>query len=280
MSLLPAGGRFYLWADTVIGRPLLDALSLDLLDNRRVVQMLDSTGTAAAVVFAEGEDRRFFLAATGNYPRHRANFSFALFSRDLKRQRGSGGNSYWFSRSNNFTLSMGSNLLLVSDADPFGDFEREVQPPAFAEFHRGQVMAGWLNNPSETINSLLATMGVPLNIPAEDFFFGATRLPASGSDAGGSITAPWELAFRIRTPSASHARSLLSFFSVASIFVQRAPGEGPSFAGRDSISPQEAASLLFSSMPQVDGEFLTLRIGSLDENSIALLFNMFSVYSR
>jgi len=275
LSLLPAGGRVYLWADTVQGRPLLELLSFDgmSMDGRDAAMMLDRTSSAAAVLFPEGEDRRFFLAAAGRYPRHRANFSFA-FSRGWRRQRGSGG-TFWYSRGNNIAVSLGANLALVSNIDPLEDLARESPPQTFAEFRRGMVLAGWVHNPSDPINSFLETLGLPIQLPAEDFFFGASRAPYDGNNAD----TPWELAFRIRAPSETHARSLLVLFSTARFFVMMM-GAGEPSADADSIGLQELAMMLFANVPEQDGEFLTLRINSLNENTIALLFDIFSVYSN
>ena len=277
LSVLPAGGRVYVWADTVMGRPLLDLFAADFAGGRAAERMLDSTSAAAAVLFETGEDRQFFLAATGRYPRHRGNISFA-FSRGWRRQRGYDRQTFWLSRDNNMAVALGANLALVSNIDPFEGFAREIPPQTFAEFSQAMAVAGWLRNPSEAINGFIENLGLPLQIPAEDFFFGVLRSPEE-DDAG-----PWELVFRIRSPSELHARSLIVLFATASFFVlQMAPGviDGPYFSTQaGSISLQEVARLLFANVPVQDGEFLTLRISSLDENTIALLFGLFSVYSN
>ena len=92
LSLLPAGAKLYLWADAVKGRPLLDALSFEGKSAKDAAQILDSTSSAVAAIFnaEEAQPRRFFIAALGNYPSSRANFSFT-FSRSWKRQKSSSG---------------------------------------------------------------------------------------------------------------------------------------------------------------------------------------------
>jgi len=290
LSLLPAGGKLYLWADVVQSRPLLDVLSYMDMNGRDAAKVLDSTDTAAAAVYEAGQGRSFFLAALGDYPNRRANFSLS-FSRGWKKLKGSGGNRYWFSKNDNIALALGSDLALVSDSDPWGVFIGQVPaenpPGAFLEFRRGLVLAGWLPNPSEPINVFIDSLGIPLQIPAESFFFGAARLPSNTGSASGisDDKGLWELVFRIKTPSAGHARSLLTLFSMARLFIQRGVFQQNGLEGlfpmeKDSISPQEAAALLFANMPEQDGEFLTLRISSLDPDRLALLFNMFSVYSK
>jgi len=287
LSLLPAGGKFYVWADVPQSRPLLDVLSFEGMSGRDAARVLDNTVTAVAAVFESGrlqedgaQGRRYFLAATGDFPRRRANFSLT-FSKGWKKLKGLSGSRYWYSKSNGIALVLGSELALVSDSDPWeifpgiipGNRHAEIPQPAFLDFRRGLVLAGWLPNPSESIDAFMDSLGIPLQIPAEDFFFGAGRLPENA--AGG----PWELVFRIRAPSASHARALLGLFSMARLFVLRetVPKTGTE---KDGISPQDAAALLFAKVPEQDGEFLTLRISDLDPDKIALLFNMFSVYSN
>ena len=271
LSQLPAGARAYIWADVERGRPLLETISFIDLSGRNMTQILDRTGTAAAAIFPEGQDRRFFVAASGNYPGLSANFSLTVNSA-WKKQRSVTGNSYWYSQADNIALALGSNLALVSDTDPFEEFRKVNIPRGFSEFRRGMVLAGWLPNPSRQVNNVLATFAIPIHIPAEDFFFGVARVPADSD--------PWELVFRIRTASTEQAVALLSLFSMARFFVQRAVvQQGAASAGAFPISPQEIAAMLFAKAPEQNEEFLTLRTGPLDEDRIALLFVMFSLYS-
>ena len=268
LSILPAGARVYLWADVVNGRPLIDAFSSVYLSDDDISDILDNTlSAAAAVSTAQSQGRRFFLAASGRYPRFMANLSM-FFNRSWKRQRSATGNSFWHSADNNIALALGSDLALVSDADPYEVFSFETIPEGFTEFTRGRVLAGWINDSSEFINNFLSSMGIPLQVPAEDFFFGAV-----GSETD------WDLDLRIRTASPVQARSLLTLFSLARIFVMREP-QVTFDEDIISMSPQEAAGLLFANTPEQDGDAIVLRVGPLSETRIALLFAMFSVYSN
>ena len=277
LSLLPAGARVYLWADTVKARPLLDVLSFQGVNGKDAAQVLDKTKTAAVAFFTDdktgGKDgdttgnRQFYIAALGKYPQFSASLSFA-FSKSWKKQKSSTGGSYWYSASNNVALALGADLAFVSNTDPLVDFPAASAPKGFAEFNRGFALAGWMNDSAEAINVFMASMGIPLQIPAEDFFFGAKNQ----ADL-------WDLIFRIRTQSQAQARSLLSLFSMARLFVLRAADVGGGDAG-ESMSPQQAAALLFANVPELDAEYLTLRMDSLGADMIALLFNMFSIYSN
>ena len=281
LALLPAGGKVYVWADTVQGKPLLDVLSFDGKSSKDAAKVLDLTKTAAGVVFPEaqnkdgqgGQERRFFLAAFGDYPRVKANFSL-IFTKGWKKQKSPTGNSYWYSKDQGLALALGPDIALVSNSDPFEDFPKETIPAGFIDFRRGMALAGWLPDSSEKINGFLDAMGLPVQIPAEDFFFGAARLP--GKDPS---DAPWELIFRIRTESASQARSLLSFINMARLFLLRGIGQEEKSGDGSSMGPMEMAALLFANPPEQDKDALIFRTGPLGEDGIALLFTAFSLYS-
>jgi hypothetical protein len=273
LSLLPAGARVYLWADTVKARPLLDVLSFQGSNGKDAAQVLDKTKSAAVAFFSnditgdETGNRQFYIAALGNYPQFSASLSFA-FSKNWKKQNSSAGGSYWYSAADNIALALGASLALVSNTDPLAAFPATSAPVGFSEFNRGFALAGWMNDSAEAINIFLASMGIPLQLPAEDFFFGAKNEAEL-----------WDIIFKIRTPSAAQARSLLTLFSIARLFVSRAQDAGGGTAG-EPMSPQQAAALLFANTPELDAEYLIIRIDSLEADKIALLFNMFTIYSN
>jgi hypothetical protein len=269
LSLLPQGARVYLWADTVKARPLLDVLSFQGVNGKDAAQVLDNTKSAAVAFYSGDKDKRqFFIAAMGNYPRFGASLSFT-FSKKWKKQKSSSGGSYWYSGADNIALALGNNLALVSNTDPLEAFSTAAAPGGFAEFNRGFALAGWMNDSAESINVFMATMGIPLQIPAEDFFFGAKK---EDEDL-------WDIFFKIRTPSATQARSLLTLFSVARLFVMRAANAQEEVPG-EPLTPQQAAALLFANVPELEDAYLILRINALNADKIALLFSMFSIYSN
>ena len=274
LSILPSGARIYLWVDAEKGRPLLDSLSSLYLNGERIPEILDRTQSAAAAIFPDQSgERRFFLAASGSYPRSAASFSFA-FSKVWKRLKSVTGSSYWHSEKDNISLALGSKLALVSNTDPYEKFSPEIMPDGFPLFSRGREFAGWINDPSDFLDNFLLSLGIPLHVPAEDFFFGAVNVGSGGNTAAG-----WELVFNIATSSPAQARSLVTLFSMARLFITRGPP--PEFEeGAASISPQEAAMLLFANAPELDGNALILRTNPLDGDRIALLFSLFSVYSN
>jgi hypothetical protein len=177
---------------------------------------------------------------------------------------------------------MDTDLAFVSDADPLERFEKEIPPEGFLEFRRGLALAGWIPNPLKPIGRFFSALGLPIQIPAEDFFFGAARAAADSAD-----TKPWELILKIRTPTAAQARSFLSVFSMAKLLFTRSFSPAGSGFDEDAFSsyegpltPLEAASLLFANQIEQDEDWLTLRMSGLTENRMALLFGMFGVYSN
>ena len=273
--MLPAGGLAYLWADVAAARPLIEVLSFEGMSGQDAAQVLDRTESAMAVVFpsTSGGERRFYLAAFGSFPNRRANFSFS-FSRSWKKQRSSAGNTYWLSRDNRIALAMGSNLALVSNIDPFVEPSAVIPPQGFVEFRRAMALAGWLSGPAEYLDGFMGFIGLPIHIPAEDFFFGAARLPAGTGDDSHI----WELVFKLRAASAREARAFLAPFNLAVFLFRRGvgmPEESPS----GTVTFMDIVAMLFANPMEQEGEFLIMRTAAMDSATVALLFNFFSLYS-
>jgi hypothetical protein len=145
-------------------------------------------------------------------------------------------------------------VALVSGGDPLipqkllpGDI-----PGGFLPFRASFPVAGWIPEPQEPVNKFLASLGIPLQIPAEEFFFGA----APGDEGA------WELVFRMDIQSSNQARALISLFSLARLAIERG-GNIPA-----AVKP------LFANLPVQDGKALTLRSAPMDEKQAAALFGM------
>jgi hypothetical protein len=256
-------------------RQLLEAVSFEGVDGKDASRILERTGTAVAAFYPEEAARRFFLAGWGSYPRLRAGISMA-FSRDWKKVKSETGGRYWLSKSRRIGVALGSKLALVADGDPFApgaDSQNGTAPEGFEDFRRPCVLAGWMPEPEDPVNRFLAAAGIPLQIPAENFFFGTRRV------AGGQ----WELVFQVRTPSVSQARALVTLFSLARIFAFNTAKDDLGLAGPGEASGRTgitaALPVLFTNSPVQNGAELTLHSGSMNSGEIALLFNIFSVYS-
>jgi len=259
-SLLPPDAAVYLWADVKQARPILNVISLNGLSGRDAGRVMDLSDTAMAAVYHEGASRRFFLVGRGKYPSLGAGMAMS-FNRGWKKVKSETGHRYWYSKSNNLGAALGPRLAFATDGDPFnaGSLAKPA-PPGFEEFRRTCVLSLWLGEPGLTLNNFIGNLGVPLQIPAEDLFIGV--VPAQANR--------WVIVFRIRTPSESQARSLVSLFSMARLLLQRVDGAATG-------AYQEVAALLFANPPEQENEFLTIRTGPVDELRIALLFSMFSL---
>ena len=266
-SFLPAGAKVFLWADVEQAKPLLEALPFAASAGRDASRIMDLTDTALAGLYPKEGSRSFFIAGWGNYPSLRAGASMGL-SRNWKKIKSETGNRYWYSCSNKLGVAMGSSLAFASDGDPFSPgLGRDPAPQGFNEFRRGCVLSGWLDDPAVPLGRFMDNMGIPIQIPAEDFLFGAVSAPEDS----------WEFIFRIRTQSASQARSLLTLMGMARLFLQQAP-EG-SADGASSGSLLDFAALLFANPAVQEGEYLTIRTGRLSQDRMALLLGSFPVYS-
>jgi hypothetical protein len=255
-AFLPPGAAAYLWADVKESRPLLEALSFAGFSVKDAAQVLDRTDTLAAALFSGPP--RFFFAGQGDYPNLRAGISMS-FSRDWTRVKSPSGGRYWHSPAYGLGLVLGPKLALASGGDPLVPqklFPGEI-PGAFSAFRAPLSAAGWIPAPQEPLNNFLSSLGIPIQIPAEEFFFGA----GAGRDEGA-----WELVFRVRTRSVNQARALLSLFSLARIAVARGGGV------------LEAVRPLFINLPIQDGGILTLRSAPMDEKQVAALFGLATLY--
>ena len=271
-DMLPSGGKLYLWADVDRARPILDAISFQDMSLQAAAGILDQTRTAAAVFNSGGINQGFFMNLKGNFPTFRAGLSMA-FSRAWRRQRSITGNSYWHSPLLDIGVAMGSTLALVSMGDPFILIPLEgnqiQSPDGFNEFYRGGVIAGWINEPDETINLFFNSLGIPLQIPADLLFFSVFPITQSEEEH-------WELVFHIRTPSISQARAVFTLFTLARAAIIINPFE--SSIERSGI--QDFLPLLFANPIHREENILILRSAIMDTQELSLLFENFLVYSN
>ena len=263
-SVLPPGARVYLWADVKEARPLLEALSMGGISGRDAADILEKTDTAAAAFYPEEAVRRFFLAGWGSYPSWQAGISMT-FSRDWKKLKSPTGKGYWYSKSSGIGAAIGSKLVYAADGDPFASVQGGAveSPGGFEEFRGGCVLAGWIPEPREPVNRFLSAAEIPIQFPAEEFFFGAARV-----QGGGETGEAWEPVFRMRAPAAEQARAIVSLFALARMFMGETAGEGPA----------AILQVLFASQPVQEGSDISLTLEAMSTEKTALLFNTFSVY--
>jgi hypothetical protein len=256
---LAPGALVYLYIDVPKARPLLDSLPLEGIGPARMQEALDRTESAAAALYPEGAERRFLAAAKGRYPRFRAGLSFA-FSPAWKKVRSETGARYWRSDRDRLSVSLSSGRALVSDGDPFARAPGTEIPRGFEEFRRDALLAGWADS-AAGINRFIASLAIPIRIPADRLVFGVYAAEGRG----------YEAALRVETPSESHARGLAAIFSMVRMVI----------ANTNLPEPQGSmAAALFAKAPDQEGSDLIIRTGVMDEGGIALLFTVFTVYSK
>ncbi|MDR2070887.1 MAG: hypothetical protein LBP81_05680 [Treponema sp.] len=272
-AFLDPGGLVYLTLDVPKSRPILDRVSIGGIRGDQAAQALDMTDTAAAAVYPSEDGRAFLLAARGRYPSSRMRFSLGLSS-SWKKTRSETGGRYWRSGRDGLSVYVEPRYALFSDGDPFPHTGGVKAPERFRELNEGAVLAGWIPDAESLIDRFLSGMGVPLSIPADLLIFGVypdAALDAAEPDAvnpGSRFFAK----FRLELPSASHAGALVSMISLFRAFMVNSDMPG---AGGFSLVPY-----LFANAPVREGSSLILTTAGMDAEKIALLFNMFSIYSK
>jgi hypothetical protein len=276
----------YLWADVNEARVLLESINFNGISLNQAAAIIDRTDTAAAVFFpkdssgslvSERPNNNFFISLRGKFPTFQAGFSFT-FSRDWKKLKSNTGNSYWYSQGFGLGLALDSQLALVSGGDPFSRLPSSQNqtavrlPDGFDKFReqykpQGAVMAGWIPD-SDLINGLLSDFGLPISIPAEDFFFCVLKRKTDGKDS-------WELVFNMRTASVNQARGLVSVFTLARAFISALDAPG---AEKSSI--MDFLPALFANIPEREEATLTLKSDIFSTGDLSLLFSAISVYSK
>ena len=271
-GFLPEGAAMYLWADVNEVRSLLEYISFDGLPLTQADAVLDRTETAAIALSGAGAGSRFLLSLRGKYPSFQAAFSMA-FSREWKRTRSNTGKSYWNSEYYGIGLALDSQIALVSKGDPFekvpaSGFNAVRIPVSFDDFRAGTVMAGWIPD-SQIINDFLSNSGLPIQIPAEDFFFGVTK-SHNAEDA-------WEIEFHIRTSTVLLARGLVNVITLARTLMFGFSSGGSIISDRASFV--DFLPMIFANPPQRVDDILTIKTDSFTTGELSLLFNIFLLYS-
>jgi hypothetical protein len=264
-AYLPGGADLYIRAGADALKSIVEALPELGLSGKDADRILERTDTAVAALYPAGGERNFFAVGRGNYPKAGAGVSMA-FSRAWKKVKTPTGYRCWYAKAGNLWAALDSRQALVSDADPFAVFGKgvsgSVPPEGFTDFSRDSSLSGCVSDAETKLNSIQLSMALPIQIPAEQLFFGLFDM---APPAALETAAPYrEMLCRIQTPSASQARALVTLISMARLFMA---GDGPLF-------------LFFTNVPLQDGVFLTLRSGALSEEQTALLFKQFSVYLK
>jgi len=270
---LEPGGSVYLFANHD-AMPIVNNFSFNNINNKQFQQMVDLTQFAVAAIYPpDGEinvprNRRYRLAAWGNYPVSRAKMALGA-SKDWKKQRSPvSGAEYWYAARDGLSIAMIGERALVATAagdapytpvDPFSAAPGTALPEGFSEFRKEAVLACWLDDPGPVINRKLTEMGIPLELPAQQLFI--SLFPAGGAQRSVEQQR-YEARIQIQVANASQARSLAAMFAIARNFI---PPQA------DSDNSAALLSVLFANPPVPDGKNLNITTAPLSAGEIALL---------
>jgi len=272
---LDKGASAYVLIDVVNARPVIEGISYIPLDDKNMKRMLDRTQSAVVAVFSPSseETRRFQLVSWGSYPASGSSIAFGT-NKDWKKQRSAFLNSvYWHSDKAQMSVAVGPSRAYVLAAmtktphDPIPSPEGIRIPDGFGEFGKDAVLSCWLSDPGPVLNQKLKETGIPLQIPAEQFF--TSLFPKDEQK--------YEAHVKITVPNAAQAKAVAAFIGIARAFM---PPEQPLDESGGSPAPNSAAmlsALLFANPVIQEDNSLIIKTPSLDVNEIALLFSMFSL---
>ncbi|MDR2135414.1 MAG: hypothetical protein LBO76_02245, partial [Treponema sp.] len=252
----------------------------------QIGEILDKTSFAMAALYSPESGRGIRAVTWGDYPSARASFAFGM-SKEWKRRRAASGKFFWYSSAYRLSLTLSSSQVFAAvapaaareaweaaelAAGPFVQGPGIEVPEGFNAFREGSCLALWMESPAGYLDRFLSALRIPLRIPAEQLMLGFMELPPAAPDPAGPLH---EIKMRIKVPSEANARTMMTLFSTARLFIFRA-------GNQEGIDPGmfELLSILFTRPLEQEGVFLTLRSPPLDEDGIALLFNLFSVYSQ
>ncbi|GHV95178.1 hypothetical protein AGMMS50293_14980 [Spirochaetia bacterium] len=268
---LEPGAQVYVFADVQNARPILDLVPIGELDDKQSKQMLDLTSSAVAALYPAESGRRFQLTAWGKYPSSRAGMAFGM-SRGWKKQRSVSGAPYWYSAGSGLSVFLKAKQAFAAASvnatpgDPFTASPGTELPEGLDEFRRGALIACWLEKPGPMINRIFERMQIPLQLPAERIFISLFPVPEQERQ--------YQALIRIRTPSATQARALVTLIAMA-----RAFGAVPTAASGEPDAQTVLMAVLFANAPAQDGPNLNIKSAVLSEKEIALLFSLFQIYS-
>jgi hypothetical protein len=316
---LDSGATAYILVDVPQARPILNKVNLGGYNSAQLSGILDKTSFAAAALYPPESGRGIRAVAWGNYPSFRAGLAFGM-SKEWKRQRSATGKTYWYSAGRRVSLALERNRAFAAldpaaamsapavtgtaaaptavrevaairgaAAGPYAQEPGIDIPEGFNGFREGAPLALWMENPAGLLDRFLGALRLPIRIPAEQLMAALSALPAAEPAAkpmAGPDTDPqnsrdsgtgtlYEIRLQIKTPSETSARTFLTLFSTARLFVFRSGG-----LGEMNQETLKLINILFARQAEQQGAYIILRSPPLDENDIALLFNLFSVYSQ
>jgi hypothetical protein len=273
---LDPGASVYMTIDTQEARPLVALLNIGDITGGQTDQLLDKTSRIAAAFYPKGAERRFLAVCHGDYPNVLAALSLTA-SVDWRKARAWNNAPYWRSDASALSLALNGSWALVSDTEPFARTMRAVPPQeAFDAFRRGAALAGWITDGGSSLNNLLYSLEIPIEVHIQSAFFAVNKINAANEsgavneiDAVNETDARYEINVRLEMLSEEQAKGVATLFSLARLFI-----------GQNSDSESGtlvlAGPLLANPLEQ-SGQALNLRSGAMTGEEVALLFNAFTL---
>jgi hypothetical protein len=265
---LESGAMVYLIADVDRARHLIEHLPIKELKDSHTKQMLEKTDFLVAAMFPLGNERRFQLAAWGNYPSSGAGMAFGI-NRSWKQLRAASGYSYWYSEAERLSISVTPAQAFAAasandtPAEPVTTASAVKMPEGFAEFSgisaggQSSHLSCWLERGDSVINRVLNSSGLPIRFPVRELFIAI--FPVEGRKYQGTI--------RMQFESASQARGMASLLSMANNYIYGEHG------GKSLLT-----AIFFTNPPVVNGNYFDIKTAVLSEGDIVQLFNLFSLF--
>lgn len=298
---LDSGASAYIFANVQEARPIIDMLPIEELKEKQAKQILDKTDFIMAAVFSKPDsgkteeeentpavgEKRYQLAAWGDYPGSKADFAFVL-SKGWKKHRAAEGYNYWYSAANKLSIAMKSKqaFVIVSEkarepsTPPSPGAAAEI-PEGFTEFRRQSGKAAplscWLENPAPIIDKALKEAGVPVRFPVQKLFLNLYQQPAvveSGRQNQKGRVFQYEANIRLQMESVSQARGLAALLNLAAGFLS-APDNAEEGGGQNGGNDSIIASLFMANPPVQNGSSLDFKTSVLSEKELSLLLKMF-----
>ncbi|MDR2181683.1 MAG: hypothetical protein LBN92_03280 [Treponema sp.] len=256
------GAELYFAALLPDARPIIEGMTLGNLSGAAAGDFIDHAGMIIAAVYPENSPRRFIVAASGQFPSARGGI-YMSGSRDWEKAVSASGIEYWRSGASNLSLYLGARHVFLSDGDPFAPPPGAASPAALDGLKRNAVLYGWLENAGESLSTIIASLGVPLSIPAQKLLFAV--YPAGPEEAA------YRAVLRLETAGASPAMALTRILGMAA--------EG--MAGTDFSGYREFESVvkaLFGGNVEQSGDAVIITTMPLPAGELALLFTTLTLY--
>lgn len=239
-------------------RPVLD--SMELLQDKQTANILDRTDSILLAAYPNDHNRRMMLVTQGTYPVFWTSLSLG-FNRSWKKVKDISGEKYWHSETEQLSLVLDSERVVVSDSLPFLQTPEQELPENLLSVRRNAALWISVEQPQYFFTPLLGELSALIKIPAKRILI----IVQPDSDA-------YDALFRIEASSEKLGGAMRSFHSLASSMIAgiQVPDDDPLM---------QFAKDFFSASAKLDGSDLLVKLEDISSEKISLLLQVLSVYS-